>query len=55
MDQESYQIGFKDALLAMEYAIEEHMAYWHLHPARFMAEQLMRRIRTLQKERFDPW
>jgi hypothetical protein len=51
MDQESYQIGFEDALLAWEAAIEEHMA-WHVSSTENMADFLQRRIRELREARF---
>lgn len=50
MDQESYYIGFMDALDVMEQAIEDYMNWWHLHPASHLAEQLQKKIETFREE-----
>ena len=52
-DDFGYSTGYRDALGDLEMAIEDHMRFYHLHPASFMTDQLLKRIRTLRQKSFD--
>ena len=52
MDDESYYIGYQDALTEVEGLIKENMEWFHLNTTSFMAENLTKQIQILRQASF---